>query len=57
MTKLLDDRIALLRPYLDDIKKWRDKTNTKTNDKGKGQSEKEKITSIIEQRPKQYQNQ
>ena len=42
-----------MRPYLDDIKNWRDKINTKI----KGQREKTKITSIIDQGQWQYQYQ
>ena len=37
------------RPHIHDMKKWRDKTNTKTNDIVKEQSEEVKITSIIVQ--------
>ena len=32
----LDDIRKMNRPYLDDMKKWRDKTDTKTNNSSEG---------------------
>ena len=39
--------ILLFRPYLDDIKKWRDKTNSKTNSRSEKTKRRDKITTVL----------
>ena len=40
--------LCRLNRAIDEMKKWMDKTDAKTNDKVKGQSERAKITTIID---------